>query len=348
MLAGLQPHTVYLAVNKGSNKERLNIIKEQYPKIKVVEIQARGLNIFRWLYDVYRLSCLIKAAHIDIISAQQRTSGIWAWLLQMVTKIPFVVTMHDSWHRALFKKSYSKIFHKIVVVGTHLEKVLLEQFGFRKQQIALVNNGIDINQFVPQDKLCARENLGIQANAKVVLHVSRLSSIKGAVALAIIGSLPIVLEKISNIKLIIIGEGPLRDELEKKAQEMNRKYGSIIEVRDFTNNIQAWYNAADMIIGEGRVAIESLACERPVVAIRNNNKFFGIVTQDNVAEAIRVNFDGNTYPVNETNLANEIIKSSSITIDECKQTAKFIRNHMGIDSMVAKYLEIFETVLLRR
>ncbi|SCM83611.1 Glycosyl transferase group 1 [uncultured Sporomusa sp.] len=348
MLSGFQHHNVYLSVNKGSNLERLKLIKEQYPKLKVMEIQSRGINIFRWLYDIYRLASLIKTSHINIISAQQRTSGVWAWLLQKMTKVPFVVTMHDSWHRAVFKKLYPKLFPIIIVVGSHLEKVLFEQFGFQKQQVSFVNNGIDINRFVSKDKLWAKQNLGIQPDDKMILHVSRLSSIKGAVALAIIDSLPLVLSKDPDVKLTIIGEGPLRSEIEKKAMLLNQQHGNIIEIKDFTNNLIMWYNAADMIIGEGRVAIESLACEKPVVAIRNSNNFFGLVTSDNIIEGVKVNFDGDKYQVNNINLTEEIVKALSVSSDECSTIAAYIRDHMSIDSMCVKYMKLFEEWTAKR
>ena len=40
------------------------------------------------------------------------------------------------------------------------------------------------------------------------------------------------------------------------------------------------------------MAIETLACEKPVVAIRNDKYFIGLITKDNIEYACKVNFDG--------------------------------------------------------
>ena len=67
-------------------------------------------------------------------------------------------------------------------------------------------------------------------------------------------------------KLVIIGEGHLEKKIEDRADRFNQKYGNWIEVKNFVEDISLWYNATDILIGEGRVAIETLACEKPVVA----------------------------------------------------------------------------------
>jgi glycosyltransferase involved in cell wall biosynthesis len=341
LIKGLSSHKIILAVNQGSDKDKLEKVRQDFSNVELVEIQARGINVFQWIMDLYKLAGIIKNNHIEIVSAQQRTAGIWAYLLYKFTGTPFVVTMHDPWHRAFIKKGYAKIFSKMIVVSKNLTNILVDKFGFKENQIYFINNGIDFTKFVPQDKSKVRNMLRISPNAKIILHVSRLSSIKGAVSLVLIDSLEHILHQEEEVKLIIIGEGPLREELNQKAKIWNERYKNSIEVKDFTDDISYWYNAADVIVGEGRVAIEAIACEKPIVAIRNREQFFGAVTVENIADAVEVNFDGKQFSVTPEVLAAEIEKAFQVSPEQRGEIAQFIHGLLSIREMGEKYYTVF-------
>jgi glycosyltransferase involved in cell wall biosynthesis len=341
LIKGLAEDKIIMAVNKGSDDKKLRRLQQKYPNLQIKEIQARGINIIQWMFDIVILSRIIKDNKIEVVSAQQRTAGIWAYLLYKCTGTPFVVTMHDPWHRAFFKKMYAKIFPVMVVVSKNLTEILIQGFGFRQTQINFINNGVDFTAFVPKDNSAARKIVGVTANSKIILHVSRLSNIKGAVSLALIESMHYVLSQNRDIKLIIIGEGPLRAEIEEKAKSMNQKYNNLIEILNFTDHIVDWYNAADIVVGEGRVAIETMACKRPVVAIRNSKMFFGSVTAENIAEAVEVNFDGTSFPVTPEILANEINKALNIDACQTEKIAQYIYKRLSIEDMAEKYHNVF-------
>lgn len=344
LIKGLSSHKITLAVNRGSDKDKLQKIRQEFSNVEIVEIQARGINLFQWIIDLYKLANIIQNNHIEIVSAQQRTAGIWAYFLYKCTGTPFVVTMHDPWHRAFLKMGYAKIFSKMIVVSKNLTDILVNKFGFEHNQINFINNGIDFTKFVPQDKKRVRNMLGLSQNSKIILHVSRLSNIKGAVAMVLLDSMEHVLQQDKEIKLIIIGEGPLREELDRKAKIWNEKYKNSIEVKDFTDDISYWYNAADVVVGEGRVAIEAIACERPIVAIRNGEQFFGAVTAENIAEAIEVNFDGKQLSVMPRVLAMEIEKAFQVAPKQRGEIAHFIRDLLSSGEMGEKYYTVFSSL----
>ena len=342
LIKGLEKENVFLVVNVGSDEKKINELKEKYYNLKVIKMQFRGVNIFSWISDFIKLKNIVLEKKIDIIFAQQRTAGIWLYLLNKFIKVRFTVTMHDPWHRALAKNIYGQLFPKVLVVSENLKDILKNKFSFSDNQIIKIDNGIDFSNFQPMDKTIVREKLGFNKNVKIILHVSRLSNVKGSVALAIIDSMEKVIQINPDIRFIIIGEGPLRNEIDIRAKKFNEKYGEIISVINFQENITEWYNCADSIIAEGRVAIESLACLRPVVAIRNDNKFIGYITEEKISYACDVNFDGLDKVVNKDNLANEIILSLSQNQNEAKNIKNYIINRLSFDKMVNKYLDVFE------
>jgi glycosyltransferase involved in cell wall biosynthesis len=347
LIKGLSDHNIILAVNRGSNTEKLQRLRQDFANVEIVEVQARGINVFRWIMDLYKLASIIKEKQIEIISAQQRTAGIWAYFLNKFTDVPFVVTMHDPWHRAFIKKGYAKIFSQMIVVSKNLTDILVDKFNFKHNQINFINNGIDFTKFVSQDKRRVRNRLGLSQNSKIILHVSRLSSIKGAVSLVLLDSMEYILQEEKDVKLIIIGEGPLRAELNEKAKTWNEKHKNLIEIRDFTDDISYWYNAADVVVAEGRVAIEAIACERPIVAIRNKEQFLGAVTVENIADAVEVNFDGRQLAVTPKILAGEIERALQVNPKQRSEIAHFIHDLLSIGEMGEKYYTVFSSLIGR-
>lgn len=345
LIKGLSDHNIILAVNRGSNMEKLQKLRREFVNVEIIEVQARGINVFQWVKDLCKLSSIIKNNKIEIVSAQQRTAGLWAYYLNKFTGVPFVVTMHDPWHRAFIKNGYANMFSQMIVVSKNLTEILVNKFGFKNQQIHFINNGIDFTKFLPKDKKDARNKLELSQDSKIILHVSRLSSIKGAVSLILVDSMEHVLQLEKDVKLIIIGEGPLREELDEKAKIWNVKNKNLIEVKNFTDEISYWYSAADVIVGEGRVAIEAIACERPVVAIRNGEKFFGAVTIENIADALDVNFDGKQLLATPEELAMEIAKTFKIALAQRIEVAKYISTKLSIKEMSEKYYTVFKDVI---
>lgn len=345
LLKGLFAHKIFLALNEGSDEMKLNQLREKTPNLNILHIQSRGANILKWRQSLNRLKKLIEDEHIDIISAQQRTAGIWAWRLAKSTGIKYTVTMHDPWHRAKLKKLYPKIFPQMIVVSSNLTDILIQKYGFSSKSITLINNGVDFSLFQPMNKFLARRQLFIHDNNKMILHVSRMSNVKGAVSLIIIKALECLASVGIFYNLTIIGEGPLRTKIEEQSAQFNQKYGNYITVKNFVKDINLWYNATDILIGEGRVAIETLACERPVIAIRNTNKFIGLITPENIEYACKINFDGKDKQVTDYQMAEEIEAAFKTNKQYAKIIADYVRKNLTISKMTQSYLHVFNKLL---
>ncbi|MCE5286372.1 MAG: glycosyltransferase [Pelosinus sp.] len=344
LLTGLEGHNLFLAVNEGSSEEKLAQLKHKFPRLTIVAIQTRGGNLFRWKSDINKLCALIRQEHIDVVCAQQRTSGIWAHVLRYYTNVSYTVTMHDPWHRAMFKHIYGKIFDVVFAVSRNLKDKLFEEFNFSKEQIYLINNGIDFASFTPMSQEVCRQQLGFVGQTKIILHVSRLSNVKGAVSLTLIESMKHVLKTSPDTKLVIIGEGPLRNQINEQIAAFNQQFGDKISIYDFVSNITDWYNAADILVGEGRVAIEALACLKPVVAIRNAETFIGAITPENIAYACDVNFDGHDHRVTAENVAGEIAKAFQLEPSASGKVTAYIKERLSLENMAKAYLDVFKQI----
>ena len=66
-----------------------------------------------------------------------------------------------------------------------------------------------------------------------------------------------------------------------------------------------------------------------------------MITKDNIEYACRVNFDGKDKKVNKVSMAEEISKAFKLSDVDSKDIASYVKQHLSIDKMVIKYIEIF-------
>ena len=133
----------------------------------------------------------------------------------------------------------------------------------------VVPNAVDPVLFHPMDRAQCRRALGLQGF--VVGYVGRLVEEKGLEDLAL--ALP---DCASDVHLLIVGEGPLRCEMERLAEELGvRERVQLVGARPL-QNLPGIMNALDVLALPsrttarwkeqfGRVIIEANACETPVI-----------------------------------------------------------------------------------
>lgn len=153
----------------------------------------------------------------------------------------------------------------VITVSSRLADSLRE-CGVEESKLTVLRNGVDIEVFRPIDPARARLRLALPAG-RIAACVGNLVAEKGQ-ALAIK-----MLVKLTELSLVIVGEGPLRAEL----AELSRTLGVEGRVRFLPNMAQReladLYSAVDLLLvtsvreGWPNVVLEALACGTPVVAL---------------------------------------------------------------------------------
>ena len=142
----------------------------------------------------------------------------------------------------------------------------MRELAPEKENIAVVRNGVDLEQFREQEREQTRERL--QLGDFTLLSVGNLIELKGHhLIIEALRALP-------DCELLIAGEGELRGELERLIEKHSldarvRLLGLIPH-----DELQRLYSAADCLVlasrseGWANVLLESMACGTPVVATR--------------------------------------------------------------------------------
>lgn len=211
----------------------------------------------------------------DVIHAQWAIpSGLLAVWAAAILRVPVVVTVHRAdlvmglegprLARTLMGHALRRCADVIVVSEAQAEQVA-KGFGVPADRVRVVPMGADTDLFAPRSRAKARADLGL-ADAPTVLFVGGLTQVKGVREL--IAAFPSLRERVTGVRLLLAGDGPLREELETEAAgEAVQFLGSVAH-----EALPALMHAADVLVlpshSEGLpvVLMEAAAAGLPVVA----------------------------------------------------------------------------------
>ena len=151
-----------------------------------------------------------------------------------------------------------------IICYTDTEKRQLENLGITPSKITVIHNGININRFVPKEK----EN----SDDVSILWIGRL--VPGKKVEYLIDAIKLLVHKITNLKLVMIGEGPSKEKIKRKISDLG--LDEYIIFKDFILNseLQGVYQNSDVFvlpsINEGipRTILEAMSCGLPVVCTK--------------------------------------------------------------------------------
>jgi glycosyltransferase involved in cell wall biosynthesis len=208
----------------------------------------------------------------DLIDAHYiYPDGVAAVLLGNVLRRPVVITSRGTDLNIIPDHVVAR--RQIVWAARHAAGLVTVSEGLRQRLVSLgiaaervrvLRNGVDLSLFQPADRASVRSRLGL--DRPTLLAVGNLIPLKGhALIIEALAMLP-------GMRLLIIGEGPLRQNLE----EATRKYGVADRVAFFgrmpQERLVEFYSAADVLVlassheGWPNVLLESMACGTPVVS----------------------------------------------------------------------------------
>ncbi len=154
---------------------------------------------------------------------------------------------------------------RIVFVDKHSKRIYLKRFPKIKKISSTIAVGIDLNTFRPLNKEKCRKKLELNKRDKILLFVGRLSKEKN------LDLLIKIFEGLKDYKLIIIGDGPYKNNL-IKATNCKQLKNCFLLGKVKNKDLPIFYNSADLTIltsnyeGMPTTVIESLACGVPVIS----------------------------------------------------------------------------------
>jgi Glycosyltransferase len=309
-------HEVYIFTTTDPNSqdlEDLSIIR--LPSVPFISFTDRRV-VMRGMRSAYLLA---KKQEIDIVHTQTEFGvGMIGKHVAKQMDIPIIHTLHTKYEDYVHYIAKGKIIHpgmikylmraylskySAVICPSKIVYDTTEKYGIKIPR-RVIPTGIELGKFVRPDigdkeVNVLREKLGISNDETMLLSLSRISYEKNIQA--VIKAMPNVLEDV-KCKLIIVGDGPHREELEKLVDSLDLVDKVIFVGMVDPKDVALYYKASDFFISastsetQGLTYTESLAAGTPIIASDNpylhdlvDNKMFGhlFTDEEDLAEDIK-------------------------------------------------------------
>ena len=299
IIGGIAPHVFDLSNALSEMKDEVIVVTCDFPGAPVRE-QTGNVTVHRvdsykaptpdfasWTYTMnsnlqrHAAEILASGESVDLIHAHDWLVAEAAIGLKHMFRIPMVATIHSTEYgrRNGIHSVYQRMIHETEVwlsreawrviccsdyMASHVNAVL----GTPRECIETIPNGVDTAKFnEPFDREAFRRNYA-SPEEKLVLYVGRMVHEKGPGIL--VEAAKMVLSNI-NAKFVLVGEGYMRDALEKKV--WHEGLGSKFYFTGFLEDpeVKLLYRTTDVFVAPslyepfGIVCLEAMAAGAPVV-----------------------------------------------------------------------------------
>jgi len=244
------------------------------PDIKVIHINV-SKNPFIFAAGYFKLHRLIREFNPDIVHSHMVHANVLARLMRLTIRIPkLICTAHNSNEGGRLRMIAYRLTDPLADVFSNVSQEAVEVFEARGAaphgRMVAIYNGIDIQRF-SQNTLqrAAYRHLFSAGSQKIIIAIGRLTEQKDYPNL--LNAFYKISNKTNNVKLWIVGDGPLRESLERMSRDLGLSERIIfLGIRqDF--EIPNLICAADVFVlssaweGFGLVVAEAMAAEKIVV-----------------------------------------------------------------------------------
>jgi glycosyltransferase involved in cell wall biosynthesis len=220
---------------------------------------------------------LMRSDPPQIVHTHLFKSDFHGRLAARLAGVPVVVsTLHnaDVWARrwplgALYGAT-ARFADRLIAVSEEVRAYHLAQTGLPAEKVQVIENGVDLRRFYRQqaagEKI--RAELGISSTSILFGVIGRLKPQKDH--LTFLQAAAEILRRLPSARFLVVGEGPLRAELEQRAAELG-----LLPALIFTGlrlDLPAVLAALDLLVISSRweglpvTLLEAMAAEKPVVA----------------------------------------------------------------------------------
>ncbi|EPE37977.1 polysaccharide deacetylase family protein [Candidatus Photodesmus anomalopis] len=292
--------------NRGHNIHYVSDTLTKSHEGKFHKLNFNKRSIIHRLYHLIYLLFLIKKHNIQLVHAHSRASSWICHIACKLSSIPMITTIHGYQPVHWSRKVFYAIGDKALTICEAVHEQLIHDLKIPPNYLQISRNGIEIEKFSWQ----------VAPNNKkpIISIIGRLTGEKGRVYYNLLNK-HLNLEKY-HIQLIS----------SSTLKEPFSKISSKISFLGYLEDIVPILAHSDLVIGSGRVAIESLLCGRPTLAIGEAG-LVGLIDETNINQAMITNF-GDIYSKTIINKNLSDIKNQIKKGLDNKYCLKSIRNQI--------------------
>lgn len=218
---------------------------------------------------------------------------------------------------------------QIIAVSKAVKKDLIKNFSIPRKKIEVIYNFVDNGFLSTMNSRQIQKN----TNTRTILFAGRL--VKQKRVYLIIKAFPYIKKKLSDVELVIIGEGPEKEKLISLSQRLG--VDKNINFRNFTLKIEKEIASATIVVlpsaieGHPNLILESMMAGTPVV----------VSNYPGASELIKDKINGYLVPLNISpqELANkitDIISDKERLLSVSENAQRFVEK-LSVKNQIRKY-----------
>jgi glycosyltransferase involved in cell wall biosynthesis len=226
----------------------------------------------------WRMAALIRSHGVAVLHAHQYTPFFYSALAVLLarTGTRVIFTEHGRHYpdvvsrrrRLLNRLVFSRLADYVTAVCDFSARAVRERDGFRSARIEVIENGIDVQRYQPEgDRDALKHSLGLRTDRRYVAVVARFHPVKDHRML--LRAFADVARSIEDVDVLLVGDGPLRGELEALVGELG--LSSRVRFLGVRSDVPALLAASDVFalasVSEAAsiTLLEAMASGTPVV-----------------------------------------------------------------------------------
>lgn len=308
------------------------------------DVQVHSLRVRRWWQcrrAVAELTRLLRQQEPEVVQSflfHANTVGAWAarrahvphWLLGVRVADP-------TWWRGRIERWAAGRASGVVCVSQAVADHCRDRHGFPPSKLIVIPNGIEgdlLSRTPPSDS----SKPGIASGRKLLAFIGRLERQKDPRWLLEIAHC--ALPQLPDYELVIVGEGPLRPELERTAGSLPES--DRIRFMGWREDAATILAASQVLLltseheGMPNVVLEAMALAKPVVA----------TCAEGVVELLGASSDEQTAAWRDTSAFTAKLVAIARDPARCEHLGRLnqmrAREHFSSDAMVAAYSQLYE------
>jgi L-malate glycosyltransferase len=296
----------------------------------------------------YKISRFCRKEKIDIIQAHSAHALGIALLTKYFYTSPKLIGVRrvdfpiNKNFLSQLKYNSCKI-DKIVCISDFIKKVLIAD-GIKVEKLVTIRSGTDINKYdhiIPESNF--KEAIGISSNQFILGTVAAFSGHKDYPNL--LNAFSNVRSKITNIKLCLVGDGPLKQNAKDLAKHL--EIDKDIIFTGFVNNVGEYLKTFDIFVlaskkeGLGTSLIDALSVGLPIIAT-NTGGIPELITNEKNGILVEAR--------NHNKLADAIVSlvNDSQKRDKLSVVAKQSSKDFSIEETVKQNIEEYNNLLAEK
>ncbi|MDD2679412.1 MAG: glycosyltransferase family 4 protein [Candidatus Omnitrophica bacterium] len=333
-------HNVYVASSGGELLGKFQAAGIIYIPIPIRTKKEISPGI---IFSALKLSGIIRKYKIDIIHTHSRTTQVLGWFLHKLTRRARVFTCHGFFKRRILRSIFPCWGEGIIAISGQVKEHLIRDFKVPEKDIAVINNGIDIDRFKAaalKPKTLMKKSLGL-SEGPVIGIIARLSDVKGHKYL--ITAMKEVLVEYPAAQLLMMGTGKMQEDLNGLAASLGISK-SVFFIPEISDTVDA-LSAMDIFVmpslqeGLGLALMEAMAAGLAVIG--SNVGGIKTLIQDRQNGLLAKPADSEGLASAILNLLGDPSKREALG----KQAQDFIQHNFSQDKMVMETEKEYLTCL---